>query len=628
MSKLIQLSSELQLPIDIVTMRVAILGTSDAGKTTFGRLVAERVHEAGQRFCAIDLKNDWWGLKSSADGDSAGIPIVIFGGPKRDVQIFDDAGAAVADTVASIEQSCVIDLDDFDKKKQLVFLTAFLNRLYDKNRKPLFLMADEADRYAPQQPGSNEAYESLAASEDICRRGRKRGIGSMWISQRNAVMNKSITNMCDLTVVFRTPGSRDLKELKDSVGRIANEDQLGATMKAAPGLDNGQIIALSAHPKLRKLMPPGAQPVQMPMPSTFDSSATPRVGQRKREPKVLAHTDLAAIEQQMAQQVERAKANDPKALKAEVARLQRDNAALVRQAQELQLAGTVERGKTEIKRVEVPVLKNGQLTRIEKMIERFGGIRSREITHAQTFTGELSVLFGEVTNAIARIGNTTSPAPAVRPEHGSQLPRPPQPNRTHGPGPVTISRPQEVQRPAPRPATDLTARSAHPAGETDLPPRRQRILDALLFFESIGQLVAAREWVAFFCDTSPNSSTYERDCGGMRTAGLISYPSAGRLQLQEPGRQLARATEPLTLAEFHAKVERLLPPRRQKIARALIDVYPDELRRDQLAERVGTSVDSSTFERDLGGMRTAGLLIYPQPNYAKAADLLFPPLAA
>jgi hypothetical protein len=327
MSKLIRLSEQLQLPIDIVTMRVAIFGTSDAGKTTFARLVAERVHEAKQRFCAIDLKNDWWGLKSSADGTSAGIPIVIFGGPKRDIQIFEDAGAATADTVASIEQSCVIDLDDFNKRKQLVFLTAFLNRLYDINRKPLFLLADEADRYAPQQPGMDVAYESLGASEDICRRGRKRGIGSMWITQRNAVLNKSVSNMCDLTVVFRTPGSRDLKELKDSVGRIANEEQLQAVMKAAPGLDNGQVILLSAHPKLRKFMPPGATPIQMPMPETFDSSATPRVGQRKREPKVLAKTDLAAIEAQMAQQVERAKAADPKELRKQLAQLQRDLAS-------------------------------------------------------------------------------------------------------------------------------------------------------------------------------------------------------------------------------------------------------------------------------------------------------------
>jgi hypothetical protein len=84
--------NDLSLPLDIVTMRTAVYGDSGAGKTTFARLLAEKVHDAQHRFCAIDLKNDWYGLKSSADGASAGIPVVIFGGPRGDVKLFDDAG--------------------------------------------------------------------------------------------------------------------------------------------------------------------------------------------------------------------------------------------------------------------------------------------------------------------------------------------------------------------------------------------------------------------------------------------------------------------------------------------------------------------------------------------------------
>jgi ABC-type multidrug transport system ATPase subunit len=72
MSKTIQICDDLSLPLDIITMRTAVYGDSGAGKTTFARLLAEKIHDAHHRFCAIDLKNDWWGLKSSADGPRPG----------------------------------------------------------------------------------------------------------------------------------------------------------------------------------------------------------------------------------------------------------------------------------------------------------------------------------------------------------------------------------------------------------------------------------------------------------------------------------------------------------------------------------------------------------------------------
>src|ERR1043166_3029335 len=280
MSKLIHITDDFALPLEIITLRQAVYGTSGSGKTTWGRLLAEKIHEAKHRFCAIDLKNDWWGLKSSADGSSVGIPIVIFGGPRRDVQIFDDAGAAVADTVASIEQSCVIDLDALSKNKQLKFISAFLERFYDINRRPILLECDEADRYGSQKPMSEQMIDALGASEDIARRGRKRGIGSLWLTQRTAVLNKNISDICDLTVVFRTPGSRDLKDLEERVGRVASKEQTAKVIRMAPALADGQAIFLSSHPTLRNYMPADAEPIQLPMPWTFDSSATPGVGHR------------------------------------------------------------------------------------------------------------------------------------------------------------------------------------------------------------------------------------------------------------------------------------------------------------------------------------------------------------
>jgi hypothetical protein len=72
---------------------------------------------------------------------------------------------------------------------------------------------------------------------------------------------------------------------------------------------------------------------------TFDSSRTPKVGERIRPPKVLAPVDLERLRTSMAETIEKAKADDPKTLRAEIARLkvelqraQKPGAAVVDQA--------------------------------------------------------------------------------------------------------------------------------------------------------------------------------------------------------------------------------------------------------------------------------------------------------
>lgn len=358
----LKLSDDLYLPLDIIAMRVVEYGDSGSGKTAFARLLAEKIHESGHRFCAIDLKNDWWGLKSSADGQAAGIPVVIFGGPRADVKIFEDAAAAatLADTIGGIDQPVIIDLDSLSRAKQERFLTGFLDRFYEVNRRPIMLFCDEADRYAPQKPMTQDAILSLSSSEDIARRGRKRGIGSTWLTQRTAVLNKNVSEFGNLTIIFRTPGERDLKELEDRVGRIADKATVKEVMHLAPGLEDGEAFFLSSHPKLRAFMPSPVRPLQMPLPRTFDSSATPGVGHRRREPKILAHADLTAIEEKMASQIEKAKADDPKALRAEIARLKSEAA---------KAPANIPKAIPP-KIIEKPVLKDSQITRLEKLADR------------------------------------------------------------------------------------------------------------------------------------------------------------------------------------------------------------------------------------------------------------------
>lgn len=573
MSKL-KISDDLSLPLDLITMRTTTYGDSGAGKTAFGRLLAEKVHEANQRFCAIDLKNDWWGLKSSADGNSAGIPIVVFGGPRGDVKLFEDVAAAntLADTVASIDQSVIIDLDAMSRFKQEKFLAPFLDRLYDVNRQPILLFCDEADRYAPQKPMTETAILSLGSSEDIARRGRKRGLGSFWLTQRTAVLNKNVSEFSNLTVVFRTPGSRDLKELEERVGRIADKETVKEVLRLAPGLADGEAFFLSSHPKLRPFMPNPVRPIQLPMPWTFDSSATPGVGHRRREPKVLAQTDLAAIESKMAAQVEKVKANDPAALKKRIADLERE-AKLVAS-----------------RPAPVAVKENGQLDRTEKIMKRLEDQGTKMLEQGNKVLAESAELRRMIAPA-------TAPRPvATRPMH----------SRTASP-----SRQVAIQRPAPRP--QLT-----PATDSDgekLPEGERMILTAVAQCQG-----ADRQQVSVL--TGYKRSTRDAYIKRLGTRGFVDV-SGDQVHATQAGIDaLGSDFEPLPTGEaLQAYWVQRLPEGERKVFEVIIAAYPNAVPRDEVGDTTGYK--RSTRDAYIKRLGTRKLLTTESGSAIRASDTLF-----
>jgi hypothetical protein len=100
---------------------------------------------------------------------------------------------------------------------------------------------------------------------------------------------------------------------------------------------------------------------------TFDSGATPKAGEKRVEPKKRADVDVEVLRKQMAATIERAAADDPKALQKKVAELQA-------QVKKLE-AAKVPAAKVEIR--EVYVVKDSQVTRLTKAIEKLDTLRDR-----------------------------------------------------------------------------------------------------------------------------------------------------------------------------------------------------------------------------------------------------------
>jgi hypothetical protein len=302
----------------ILDDRLAIVGTTGSGKSYMASSAIERVLAAGHRAIIIDPLGVWWGLRLQADGETqSAFSPVIFGGARGDIPITESAGQVIGEAVASMKESCIVDLSEFGTKAaERRFMLAFITALYRNSRgNPVHIVFDEADMWAPQFTADREggAAQLLGMMETIVRRGRIKGFVPMLITQRPAVLNKNVLSQADGLVAFKLTSSQD----RDAIGAWV-EGQADksvwrgiyaklATMKRGEG-----VVWLPGREVL--------ETVQFPQKMTFDSSRTPRRGETQ-SPSQLKPLNIGALRERLATVEDEVKLSDPKLLKAEIARL-------------------------------------------------------------------------------------------------------------------------------------------------------------------------------------------------------------------------------------------------------------------------------------------------------------------
>jgi DNA helicase HerA-like ATPase len=276
------------LPTDALDDRIAIVGTAGSGKTYAAKGFVERLLDIGARVAIVDPLGVWWGLRASADGTAAGYPVVVFGGKHADVPITAETGPALGRMIASEALACVIDLSELGSNAaRRRFMAAFSEALYEANEEPLHLVLDEADLWAPQRP--IKGWEGLLGHiEEVVRRGRVRGFIPWLITQRPAVVHKDVLSQADILITMKLTASQD-------------RDAIGAWIEGQADRQEGKRI-LGDLPRLRRgegyLWAPGhgiLDRVSFPAISTFDSSRTPKRGERLATPRTLAAVDLTVI---------------------------------------------------------------------------------------------------------------------------------------------------------------------------------------------------------------------------------------------------------------------------------------------------------------------------------------------
>lgn len=280
--------SRFPAPPEAMEEHSAIIGKTGAGKTYTAKGFAEDLLAEGARFCVIDPTGVWWGLKSSADGESEGFPVVVFGGDHGDVPLDENDAEAVARIVATTATPCVLDVSAFPSlAAQKRFMTDFAEHVFRMNKEALHLFVDEADAFMPQRPGPDEQV-MLGRWDTIARRGRSRGFRLTLITQRPAVLNKNALSQVGTLIALKLTSPQDRKAVGDWIEGNADKTAGKALLNSLPSLNRGEGWVWSpGHDVLER--------VQFSTITTWDSSRTPGKGEIHREAKTLARADISAI---------------------------------------------------------------------------------------------------------------------------------------------------------------------------------------------------------------------------------------------------------------------------------------------------------------------------------------------
>lgn len=546
------------IPSAALDDRLGWIGTSGSGKTYNAMAGVERLLSAGARTVIVDPLGVWWGLRLNPSGDGPSpYKVVIFGGSHGDLPLTEQAGALIGETVATTSESCIVDLSGLTTKaSERRFMLAFLDAIYrhadPKRSDPFHVVFDEADLWAPQKSSEPMLQSRM---EEIVRRGRIKGFIPWLITQRPAVLSKDVLSQVDGLIAFKLTASQDRDAIGAWIEGQADRAQGREILASLPTMQQGQgVVWVPGRGVLTT--------ARFPPKTTFDSSRTPKRGEVRRTAE-LKPLDLASLKDRLASIEAETKANDPKALKAEVARLTRELA----------------QAEKRIAAPPAPVTVTANADEIEAVRKA-----------------------GERTGIAIGIARAQAALNALRVDVPSE-PR----QKAQGSPPVARAAPAPVVA-----AQGITV-------------PQQRVLNALAWWKGFGIEQPTNEQVGFVAGYSPGSGGFANLKGGLRSAGLVDYPAGGKLALTDAGAALAvQPSVALTREAFHAAVRAKLSGPQVKVLDPIIAAYPNPISSQDVADAAGYSAGSGGFANLRGSLRSIGLIDYPSGGYVRAEDWLFP----
>lgn len=563
----------------LVDTRLLIQSNSGGGKSYAIRRLLEQSHGRIQQI-VLDREGEFPTLREKYD--------YIIAGKDGDVPANIQTAKLLARHLLEQEVSAICDLYELKAHDRVRFVRIFLESLMSAPKSlwhPALVIVDEAHDFAPEK-GQAESHQAVI---DLATRGRKRGFAACLATQRLSKLHKDACAELLNKMIGRTSLDIDQARAADELGIIGKQDRV-ALRNLKPGQFHIYGPALNVDGKhsndVVKTKVGGVR------------TTHPQVGARRLEAPPKPTNKIKKILQRLTD------------LPVEAEQEAQDIASLKRQNADLRRKLTIaEKSQPAVK----PCNHEPVIRQLEEQIEGYKALGKSFLKSFGDISSQVKRVAGEVDQEFKDLTRQYDAVTKGKPKTrfiGTQARKP-----------LVIREPVESRHPVPAARHDTIAPM-----DGDLSRPQQRILDVLASFESIGVETLHKSVLAVFSNASPTSGGYFNNLGKLRNSlGLIEYPSTFHVILTDAGREKATPMENITsLQELHDAWYRTVTAPQAKILQTLIEIYPEDIGRDELAETIGVSPSSGGYFNNLGRLRSLGAIDYPGPKRAVATDLLFP----
>jgi hypothetical protein len=431
---------------------------------------------------------------------------------------------------------------------------------------PTLVFVDEAHVFCPEQ-GKSEAMGSVI---DLCTRGRKRGYCAVLATQRLSKLHKDAAAECNNKLIGRSALDVDMKRAADELGITSKEERLMLRQ-----LDKGEFFAFG--PAISNQV----RRVKIGKVSTTH----PEAGSRQALVAPPAPSKVKAMLSKLS--------DLPREVDEELRTLQDYKNKIHELKMQLRTQPEKVVQKTVIDQVAIEKARQAAFKEAERAFLK----QAKEL-------GASAASFKQILEQVAKISSKCLgiEIPKIKAGLGNEVPKP-----------ITNFVP-------------ISTKSVVPGGETqngEVSRPQMSILQSLAKLKALGTESVPRPMVAALSGASPRSSAYHNNVYKLRSLGLIDYQNKN-LVLTEQGALVAGEVDvPSSDEELQRGWMNVCSEPQARILRVLIEVHPECLERQELAERAGASPTSSAFHNNVYALHSMGAIEYGPNRTVKASKLLF-----